>query len=85
MLRSSGAPALTRYSGSVWSSYHDEPWAPEMQAVAEDEEGEAVDAKTLAEMSALSFRPGLTTEPVTRLTQVHIHLPTPGGLRHALF
>lgn len=55
----------------MWSSsQHEEPWAPEMQAVAEDEEGEAPHRRSLAEMSALSFRSGLHSEPCSRLTQV---------------
>ena len=58
-----------RGSGSGSGSIAEEPWAPDMQAVAEGVEERRL-PHTLADINALSFRPGLITEPSTRLTQV---------------
>ena len=60
-----------RGSGSGSGSIAEEPWAPDMQAVAEGVEERRL-PHTLADINALSFRPGLTTEPSMRLTQVTV-------------
>lgn len=55
----------------MWSSSAPaEPWVPDVQSVAEGDENEGCNTRSMAEMSALSFRPGLATEPSTRLTEV---------------
>lgn len=62
-----------RYPAMGWRStlLGHEPWAPEMQAVKEGFEGDALALHSLAEMSALSFRPGPQLKPqATKLTQV---------------
>ena len=82
-----------RGSGSGSGSIAEEPWAPDMQAVAEGVEERRL-PHALADPNALSFRPGLTTEPSTRLTQVPVKrnclpsqgtatsIPVCGMLRH---
>ena len=62
---------LCRASGSC----ADEAWAPDMEAVQEGNEEGSPEKKTLAEMSALSFRPAMPASPPATLTQVRTSLP----------
>ena len=57
---------LCRASGSC----ADDAWAPDMEAVKEGNEEGSPERKTLAEMSALSFRPAMPSSPPATLTQV---------------
>ena len=50
----------------------DDAWAPDMEAVKEGDEEGSPEQKTLAEMSALSFRPSMPSSPPATLTQVSI-------------
>lgn len=61
---------LCRASGSC----ADDAWAPDMEAVKEGDEEGSPEKKTLAEMSALSFRPAVPSSPPATLTQVSLLL-----------
>lgn len=51
-------------------SGHEDAWAPDMESIKEGDEGQEHEGKTLAEMSALSFRPCLASGTRATLTQV---------------
>ena len=57
---------LCRASGSC----ADDAWAPDMEAVKEGDEEGSPERNTLADMSALSFRPAKPSSPPATLTQV---------------
>ena len=49
---------------------HEDAWTPDMESIREGDEREDLDERTLAEMSALSFRPAPQLDPPATLTQV---------------